>query len=103
VETSADRRIDPEIDRPAEDYVRRLVDAAPPFSAEQRDRLAVILWGAVSGCDAVASLGGLTHEVPAQRGQREARAVESAAPHWTPNVLLPDIPALATVESATPC
>jgi hypothetical protein len=29
--------------RAAEDYVRRLVDAAPPLTAEQRDRLAVLL------------------------------------------------------------
>ncbi len=27
----------------AEDYIRRLVDAAPPLTAEQRDRLAVLL------------------------------------------------------------
>jgi hypothetical protein len=27
----------------AEDYIRRLVDSAPPLTAEQRDRLATIL------------------------------------------------------------
>ena len=28
-----------------EDYIRRTVDAAPPLTAEQRDRLAVLLRG----------------------------------------------------------
>ncbi|MCU1590248.1 MAG: hypothetical protein JWP11_1504 [Frankiales bacterium] len=32
----------------AEDYIRKLVDAAPPLSAEQRSRLAVLLNGASS-------------------------------------------------------
>lgn len=30
----------------AEEYIRRLVDDAPPLSAEQRDRLALLLRGA---------------------------------------------------------
>jgi hypothetical protein len=34
-----------------EDYLRRTVDAAPPLSAEQRDRLALLLRG---GSDAAA-------------------------------------------------
>jgi hypothetical protein len=34
-----------------DDYVRRLVDAAPPLTAEQRDRLAVILRGDAAGSD----------------------------------------------------
>lgn len=29
----------------AEDYIRHLVDSAPPLTAEQRDRLAVLLRG----------------------------------------------------------
>ena len=31
-----------------EDYIRRTVEAAPPLSAEQRDRLAVLLRGEAS-------------------------------------------------------
>jgi hypothetical protein len=30
----------------AEEYIRKLVEAAPPLSAEQRDRLAILLKGA---------------------------------------------------------
>ena len=30
------------------DYIRRTVDAAPPLTAEQRDRLAVLLRGAAA-------------------------------------------------------
>jgi hypothetical protein len=41
VERNAGRRLD----QAAEDYVARLVDAAPPLTAEQRDKLAVILRG----------------------------------------------------------
>lgn len=33
----------------AEDYIRKLVDAAPPLSEEQRDRLAVLLRGGQGG------------------------------------------------------
>lgn len=29
--------------RKAEDYLKRLIDTAPPLTAEQRDRLAVLL------------------------------------------------------------
>jgi hypothetical protein len=32
----------------AEDYIRRLVDSAPPLSEEQRDRLALLLRGAAA-------------------------------------------------------
>ena len=35
----------------AEDYTRKLVDDAPPLTAEQRDRLAVLLRPARSGGD----------------------------------------------------
>jgi hypothetical protein len=32
----------------AEDYIRQLVEAAPPLTAEQRDRLAVLLKGSAA-------------------------------------------------------
>ncbi len=32
----------------AEDYIRKLVDAAPPLSDEQRDRLALLLRGSAA-------------------------------------------------------
>ncbi len=35
----------------AQEYVRRLVDAAPPLTADQRDRLALLLRGAAADTD----------------------------------------------------
>jgi len=32
----------------AEDYIKHLVDAAPPLTAEQRDKLAVLLRGSAA-------------------------------------------------------
>jgi hypothetical protein len=45
----------------AEDYIKRLVDEAPPLTSEQRDRLAVLLrGGAPPGQTAIPVDGGTT-------------------------------------------
>jgi hypothetical protein len=51
VGNDTDRLTDRRELRAAEDYVRRLVDAAPPLTAEQRDRLAVLLRRTPGGSD----------------------------------------------------